>query len=201
MQANVSDMLMQHRIPMMDLASRYRKICSQMGVASQNLVDPHEFSYMRPVLASSSEAVSRSISRPTIRLSTIDIEDIAFMVAYLLVLLIGVSLVFHMLFSLCLPSRVLPHQGGPTDYIADQIAAIKDHVLHIYPVAASVHAVHYMIIPVVVSLFLHPAPPTLPLNDHGCVDSVISRLDIDNLPRTDQPYILLPCFAFAKWTS
>ncbi|KAF5310987.1 hypothetical protein D9619_007710 [Psilocybe cf. subviscida] len=101
--ANVSDTLIRHRIPKMDLLSQYRKVYIRLRIGDT-----------------------------TIRLSGADVEGIAFMVAYLLALVI---------------------QCGPQKYIRDQIAAIKAYVLEKYPFAASVHTMHSMIIPAMTPLF------------------------------------------------
>lgn len=87
MQANMSDKLLHHRINKIDLLARYRKACSQTRVATHM-----ETVYMNSFAAKSLEEVYD--------LDTSDgtIGGIAFMVAYLLVLVIRVSLLlfsFH----------------------------------------------------------------------------------------------------------
>lgn len=82
----------------------------------------------------------------------------------------------------------------------DQIAAIKAYILQTYPVAGSVHGVHEELIPVMVSLSFTMTITILYLlilNDHGCVDSIISRLERNALRQVHQLYICIGICAFA----
>lgn len=101
MQAKLPDTLIQHRLLEMDLLPRYMKVYSRMRADA----DLRRGLYTRAVDSQSSEAVysfdaQREEEQPediddAIQLSLVsalDIEGIAFMVAYLLVLVIQVSL-------------------------------------------------------------------------------------------------------------
>lgn len=96
MQSNMSNKLLRRRIPTMDIVSRYRMFSGLRLQATD--VKSQKFDY-----------------QPSIPLYRAEIEGIAFMVAYLLVLVIRVSLlicaVFAMLtqlyhFSLVWPTRI-----------------------------------------------------------------------------------------------
>ncbi|KAF5310868.1 hypothetical protein D9619_007687 [Psilocybe cf. subviscida] len=112
-QANLSDSntLVYRRILQMDLVSRYRKACD----SRLRLKDFRRSNILLPA------AVDAKIELYEI------IEGIAFMTAYLLVLVI---------------------RRGPQSYIMRQVEGIKVHVLKIYPSAKSVRTVHEELIPV-----------------------------------------------------
>lgn len=91
MQADVSNALLHRRILNVDLLSRFRKVCSPTKLA-------HPPSSTRSAEAEFNSNYSLSIE---VRLSGLEIQGIAFMVAYLLVLVLKVSfLVYCFLYML-----------------------------------------------------------------------------------------------------
>ncbi|KAF5329240.1 hypothetical protein D9619_009031 [Psilocybe cf. subviscida] len=128
MQANAPNMLLDHRILKMDLLTRYRKVYNGMRVTPRVDSQPSLYTRVPDPLSSRMETEAYT----TIQLSGIAIEGVAFMMAYLLVLVI---------------------RCGPQKYIVDQIATIKAYALQIYPFATSVDAVHNKIVPVMTPLF------------------------------------------------
>ncbi|KAF5310528.1 hypothetical protein D9619_007690 [Psilocybe cf. subviscida] len=136
MHANLSDAILQDRLPKMDLKQGYEaiwRVASRNGIIHLNLRSQH----IPPVDARSTKAVRcfkmsrRDDGDTPIQLPAVDIEGIAFMVAYLLVLVI---------------------RCGPQEYIWDQITVIKAYLLQVYPLAGSGHVVQDVLIPAMVEI-------------------------------------------------
>lgn len=143
MEANLSNALINDRILKMDLVSQYGRVCD-LGMQLQSRVKSFgtQHSNISPPVEDDTE----------IHLSSLEIEGIAFMVAFLLVLVIRVSfLISNLLFLPYLREFI---QRGPQDYIRDQVAAIQADVYRKYPLAASVHILYDVVFPSLVSLLL-----------------------------------------------
>lgn len=95
MQANTSTTLLDHRILKMDLLPRYRKVYNGMRVTPRVDSQPSLYTRVPDPLPSRMEIEGYT----TIQLSGIAIEGVAFMVAYLLVLVTRVGLLICSFFA------------------------------------------------------------------------------------------------------